>query len=127
MSPMLIPMVRNRAFRCLILGLLLSQSHELQARSTSAASEARIEAVRQQVEKTHLAQCDLSLFLAGDTILTVPWSHDNDPDFLRLIGEIRAADAAIVNLETITSQGARDAVRKPLEAVSIGHYQRPLV
>ena len=89
--------------RNLFLGLFLALglSYEVQAQGSSDISEARIEAYRQWVEKTHLAQCDLSLFLAGDTNLTVPWSNDDDPDFLRLIGEIRAADAAIVNLETV--------------------------
>ncbi len=43
----------------------------------------------------------MTLFLAGDTILTQPWSHVKEPEFLRLIDEIRQADAAIVNLETV--------------------------
>lgn len=41
-----------------------------------------------------------SLFLAGDTIITQPWSHLKEPEFLRLLDEIRGADVAIVNLET---------------------------
>lgn len=69
--------------------------------SSSQASETAIEQTRQQVRQSHYAQCDLSLFLAGDTILHLPWSLDDDPDFLKLIGEVRAADVAIVNLETL--------------------------
>ena len=42
----------------------------------------------------------LTLFLAGDTIIIEAWSHIDDPEFLGLVDEIRAADAAIVNLET---------------------------
>jgi len=42
----------------------------------------------------------ITLFLAGDAIITQPWSHVQHPDFLRLVKEIRGADAAIVNLET---------------------------
>lgn len=45
--------------------------------------------------------CEASLFLAGDAMLTLPWSEVRDPAFLRLIDEIRAADVAIVNLETV--------------------------
>ncbi len=69
--------------------------------SSSQSSETAIEQTRQQVRQSHYAQCDLSLFLAGDTILHLPWSRDDDPNFLKLIGEIRAADVAIVNLETL--------------------------
>jgi poly-gamma-glutamate synthesis protein (capsule biosynthesis protein) len=43
----------------------------------------------------------LSLFLAGDALITQPWSHVDDPDFLRVVAEMRAADIAIVNLETV--------------------------
>jgi hypothetical protein len=42
----------------------------------------------------------IRLFLAGDTIITQPWSHLKEPSFLRLVDEIRGADVAIVNLET---------------------------
>jgi poly-gamma-glutamate synthesis protein (capsule biosynthesis protein) len=44
---------------------------------------------------------DFSLFLAGDALITRPWSAVDDPAFLRLIEEIRAADVSIVNLETV--------------------------
>ena len=44
---------------------------------------------------------DFSLFLAGDALITRPWSHVYDPAFLRLIEEIRAADISIANLETV--------------------------
>ncbi|MGA7545465.1 MAG: CapA family protein [Methyloceanibacter sp.] len=43
----------------------------------------------------------IALFLAGDTIITRSWSHVNDEAFLGLIDEIRAADVAITNLETV--------------------------
>jgi poly-gamma-glutamate synthesis protein (capsule biosynthesis protein) len=39
--------------------------------------------------------------LAGDSLITRPWSHVREPAFLRLIDEIRAADVAIANLETV--------------------------
>jgi poly-gamma-glutamate synthesis protein (capsule biosynthesis protein) len=44
---------------------------------------------------------EISLFVAGDAIITQPWSHITDPQFLRMIDEIRAADVAIGNLETL--------------------------
>jgi poly-gamma-glutamate capsule biosynthesis protein CapA/YwtB (metallophosphatase superfamily) len=42
-----------------------------------------------------------TLFLAGDTMLTQPWSGVDDRDFLRLVAEMRAADTTILNLETV--------------------------
>jgi poly-gamma-glutamate capsule biosynthesis protein CapA/YwtB (metallophosphatase superfamily) len=48
-----------------------------------------------------VAQPELSLFLAGDAMITRPWSQVNDPAFLALIDTVRGADAAIVNLETL--------------------------
>ena len=56
---------------------------------------------------------ELSLFLAGDALITQPWSNKREPDFLKLIEEIRAADAAIVNLETVvhTYKGYAQAIR----------------
>ena len=48
-----------------------------------------------------VSEGELSLFLAGDALITQPWSNKREPDFLKLIEEIRAADAAIVNLETV--------------------------
>jgi poly-gamma-glutamate synthesis protein (capsule biosynthesis protein) len=44
---------------------------------------------------------DLALFLAGDAMITEPWSHVRDPAFERLVGEMRAADATLVNLEAV--------------------------
>jgi poly-gamma-glutamate synthesis protein (capsule biosynthesis protein) len=44
---------------------------------------------------------ELTLFLAGDAMLTEPWSHAQDPGFERLVAEMRAADATLVNLETV--------------------------
>jgi poly-gamma-glutamate synthesis protein (capsule biosynthesis protein) len=44
---------------------------------------------------------DLSLFVAGDAIITQPWSQVEEPDFLRLVDEIREADVAVVNLEML--------------------------
>ena len=49
----------------------------------------------------HIPSHKHSLFLAGDTMLTQPWSELDDPDFLALIAEMRAADATILNLETV--------------------------
>ena len=46
-------------------------------------------------------QRQLSLFLAGDALIVEPWSQIDDPTFLRLVAEMRAADVAIVNLETV--------------------------
>jgi poly-gamma-glutamate synthesis protein (capsule biosynthesis protein) len=43
----------------------------------------------------------LTLFLAGDLLITRPWSGEDDPAFLGLLGKIRAADVAIGNLETL--------------------------
>lgn len=43
----------------------------------------------------------LSLLLAGDTMITRPWSHVVESAFVRLVEEIRAADVAIANLETV--------------------------
>jgi poly-gamma-glutamate capsule biosynthesis protein CapA/YwtB (metallophosphatase superfamily) len=43
----------------------------------------------------------LALFLAGDLLIARPWSEDGDPAFLGLVRQIRAADVAIGNLETV--------------------------
>ena len=47
------------------------------------------------------ADGEITLFLAGDTAITQPWSVDRDPAFLALVNEIHAADVAIVNLEML--------------------------
>ena len=44
---------------------------------------------------------EIALFLAGDALITEPWSHVQDPAFDRLLAEMRAADATLVNLETV--------------------------
>ena len=44
---------------------------------------------------------EIRLLLAGDALLTRPWSHVRDAGFLGLIEEIRDADVAIANLETV--------------------------
>lgn len=44
---------------------------------------------------------EISLFLAGDSLITRPWSHVQDEPFLRLVDTIRAADVSITNLETV--------------------------
>ena len=48
-----------------------------------------------------MPESKLSLFLAGDAMITEPWSQIEEPDFLKLVAEMRAADATIVNLETL--------------------------
>jgi poly-gamma-glutamate capsule biosynthesis protein CapA/YwtB (metallophosphatase superfamily) len=48
-----------------------------------------------------VARRNISLLLAGDALITRPWSHVRDAAFLKLIEEIRASDVAIVNLETV--------------------------
>jgi poly-gamma-glutamate synthesis protein (capsule biosynthesis protein) len=47
------------------------------------------------------AKSALSLFLAGDALIVEPWSRVRDPAFDRLVAEMRAADATLVNLETV--------------------------
>lgn len=44
---------------------------------------------------------DFSLFLAGDSLIVEPWSGVEDPEFIKLVDQIRSADAAITNLETV--------------------------
>src|SRR5262249_3775189 len=44
---------------------------------------------------------EVTLILAGDALITRPWSHVRDDAFLNLIAEIRAADVSIANLETV--------------------------
>ena len=48
-----------------------------------------------------VADGDLTLFLAGDTIITQPWSGDRDAPFLDLLDGVRSADVALVNLELV--------------------------
>jgi poly-gamma-glutamate synthesis protein (capsule biosynthesis protein) len=44
---------------------------------------------------------EVALFLAGDAMIIEPWSQVRDPAFERLVAEMRAADATLVNLETV--------------------------
>jgi hypothetical protein len=44
---------------------------------------------------------NVSLLLAGDALITRPWSNVRDGNFLSLIDYIRGADVAIANLETV--------------------------
>jgi poly-gamma-glutamate capsule biosynthesis protein CapA/YwtB (metallophosphatase superfamily) len=48
-----------------------------------------------------MAKDNLSLFLAGDSMVMRPWSQVTDPAFLQLVDEIRAADVSVTNLETV--------------------------
>lgn len=64
-----------------------------------------------------MAKDGVSLFLAGDAMITRPWSHIADPRFLDLMAEIRAADVAIVNLETVIHD-----FRHPAQAQSGGTW-----
>lgn len=43
----------------------------------------------------------LSIFLAGDAMLVRPWSQVTTPAFQALVARMRAADVAILNLETV--------------------------
>lgn len=47
------------------------------------------------------ASRDLSVFIAGDAVITQPWSHLDEPEFLKLLEKIRSADVAILNLEML--------------------------
>jgi poly-gamma-glutamate synthesis protein (capsule biosynthesis protein) len=41
------------------------------------------------------------IFLAGDAMITLPWSHVDAPEFCALVARMRAADVTIINLETV--------------------------
>ncbi len=60
-----------------------------------------LQATLVRVDTDDRPECDISVFLAGDAIITQPWSHITVPTFLRLVDEIRAADVAVTNLETV--------------------------
>jgi len=47
------------------------------------------------------AQQEITIFLTGDAIISQTWSQYNEPEFLKLIQEIRGADVAIANLEML--------------------------
>lgn len=53
----------------------------------------------------------VSLLLAGDALITRPWSNVRDGSFLSLIDYIRGADVAIANLETVIQSSK--VMRKP--------------
>ncbi len=44
---------------------------------------------------------DFEIFLAGDAIITLPWSQVKEPAFLNLVEKMRGADVTIINLETV--------------------------
>ena len=44
------------------------------------------------------------LFLAGDALMTQPWSHIEEPLFIQLVAAMRAADITILNLETLVHE-----------------------
>ena len=48
-----------------------------------------------------MQQTDKTIALAGDLILTRPWSEKKHPDFLNLIEILRNADVSIANLDTL--------------------------
>jgi hypothetical protein len=56
--------------------------------------------MRKLVKEEELASSS-SLFLAGDTMISRPWSDQTDASFLHLVEKMRAADVGIVNLETL--------------------------
>ncbi|MCP4710717.1 MAG: CapA family protein, partial [Planctomycetes bacterium] len=71
---------------------------------------------------------EMTVLLAGDAIITQPWSEREEPEFLKLVEAIRGVDAAIVNLEMLihdfegyaqadsggTYMGARPVIAKEL-------------
>ena len=60
---------------------------------------------------------EITLILAGDAVITRPWSHVRDDAFLDLMAEIRAADVSIANLETVIHD-----FRGPAQADAGGVY-----
>ena len=59
----------------------------------------------------------VDVFLAGDALVVEPWSQVVDPAFVALVERMRAADATIVNLETVVHE-----FRHPAQADSGGTY-----
>jgi poly-gamma-glutamate capsule biosynthesis protein CapA/YwtB (metallophosphatase superfamily) len=45
-------------------------------------------------------QLEFSIFVGGDSVIALPWMGNTNPEFLKLLGHVRAADVAISNLET---------------------------
>ncbi|HVS03415.1 MAG TPA: CapA family protein, partial [Thermoanaerobaculia bacterium] len=64
---------------------------------------------RDAVSEAAVERRELSLLLAGDALITRPWSHVRDAPFLELVETIRAADVAITNLETLLHEFAGHA------------------
>jgi len=64
----------------------------------TAAAEAPPES---PADVSNVADGALTLLLAGDSIITQPWSGDREPAFLDLVARVRAADVALVNLELV--------------------------
>ncbi len=79
----------------LVIGSLTSFANAAEPGGRSADDRAA------EIRATYLSGCDTSLFVAGDAIITQPWSHVSDDAFVGLIGEMRAADATVVNLEML--------------------------
>lgn len=48
-----------------------------------------------------MSKAGMSIFLAGDALITEPWSQIDDPAFAALVAEMRSADVTVVNLETV--------------------------
>lgn len=48
-----------------------------------------------------MSDTEISLFIAGDAIITVPWSDCDEPAFRTLVDEMRACDLTLMNLETV--------------------------
>ncbi|MEO1158921.1 MAG: CapA family protein [Pseudomonadota bacterium] len=48
-----------------------------------------------------MMQDNFTVFLAGDAIVTLPWSHVHEPEFLALVDQMRKADVTVINLETV--------------------------
>ncbi len=44
---------------------------------------------------------EFRLFIAGDTVMTRPWSQGKEPEFTALIEEMRSADATLLNFEML--------------------------
>ena len=52
-------------------------------------------------EPSHRAGNTISILLAGDAVITHPWSHIKEKEFLSIIDKIRETDVSIVNLEML--------------------------
>jgi poly-gamma-glutamate synthesis protein (capsule biosynthesis protein) len=84
-----------------IVALLLLTHSVARADENFTATRPASDRTSAELRRTLLSGCEPSLFLAGDAIIMRRWSHVQDPLFRKLIAEIRAADVAIANLETL--------------------------